>query len=138
MIPTRHGSLLKEAGWDSNQELDMVYYYADQLTADMMAAFQAYLADVGIKMNYRLLEGDVAAQLNTVPEDPVNGPSAVKWNLGYGARAALALQEYYNGFATGSSAHTPGTPEMDKLIAAINATSDPAKAQDCLCRHPEV
>lgn len=125
--PEKARELLAEAGWDSNQELDLVYYYSDQLTVDMMAAFQAYLGDVGIKMSYRQLEGDVASQLNTVPSDPVSGPSAVKWNLGYGARAALALQEYYNGFETGRSAHTPGSSELDRLIANINATSDPTK-----------
>ncbi|MCF1742213.1 ABC transporter substrate-binding protein [Paradevosia shaoguanensis] len=124
--PEKAKELLKEAGWDSNRELDLVYYYKDQVTADMMAAFQAYLADVGIKVNYRLLEGDVPAQLSTVPKDPVNGPSAVKWDLAYGALAALALQEYYNRYETGKSAYLPGTPEMDKLIADINSSSDPA------------
>lgn len=123
--PEKARELLKDAGWDSNRELDLVYYYGDQLTADMMAAFQSYLSDVGIKMTYRLLQGDVGAQLNTVPDDAINGPSAVNWDLGYGARAALALQEYYNAFGTGKSAHTPGSDEMDDLIAGINASASP-------------
>ena len=90
--PDKARALLAEAGWDSNRELDVVYYYADQATADLMAALQAYLGDVGIKMNYRLLEGDVGSQISVVPDDPVNGPSKVTWDILYGARAALALQ----------------------------------------------
>lgn len=128
--PDKARALLKEAGWDSNRELDLVFYYDDQLTADMMAAIQSYLADVGIKMKYRLITGDTNAQLLPVPADPVNGSSAVTWDLGYGAKAALSLQEYYNGLKTGNSAHTPGTPELDALIEAINSTTDPAKLKD--------
>ena len=55
--PDKARELLTAANWDSNRELDLVYYYGDQLTADLMAAVQAYLADVGIKMTYRKLEG---------------------------------------------------------------------------------
>jgi len=123
--PDKARALLKEAGWDNNRTLDMVYYYGDQLTADLMAAVQSYLADVGIKMTYRQLQGDVGAQLSAKPADPVNGPSGITWDLGYGAAAALAPQEYYNTYRTGQSANTPGSPELDKLIAAINASSDP-------------
>ena len=60
--PERARALLAEAGWDDSQVLDVVYYYGDQLTADLMVAMQAYLGDVGIKMTYRKLEGDVGGQ----------------------------------------------------------------------------
>src|SRR5690606_20404090 len=73
--PDKARELLAEAGWDANRELDVVYYYGDQATADLMAAIQAYLSDVGMKMNYRMLEGDVGAQISVPPADPVNGPS---------------------------------------------------------------
>lgn len=128
--PEKAKALLKEAKWDSNRELDLVYYYADQETADLMAAVQSYLAAVGIKMKYRLLTGDVAGQLNALPKDPVNGPSAVTWDLAYGARAALAMHEYYNTYKTGGTAHTPGNTDLDKLIDATNATSDVAKQRE--------
>ena len=45
-----------------------------------MTAIQAYLADVGVKMNFRRLEGDVGAQLWTGASDP-SGPAVVKWDL---------------------------------------------------------
>ena len=54
--PDKARRLLKEANWDSSIELDMVFYYGDQLTIDLMTAIQAYLADVGVKMSFRKLE----------------------------------------------------------------------------------
>lgn len=124
--PDRARALLAEAGWDANRELQIVYYYGDQTTADFMAAIQAYLADVGIQSTYRLLEGDVGSQINTLPADPVNGPSALDWDILYGARAALALQEYFNRYAPGLSPTVPNVPELNTLVAQINSTTDPA------------
>jgi len=123
--PAKARELLALANWDSGRELDMVYYYGDQLTADLMAAVQSYLSDVGVKMSYRKLEGDVGAQLTTRPTNPVDGISNIAWDLGYGAAAATALQEYYNPYKTGGTSHTPGNVELDGLIDAINATANP-------------
>jgi peptide/nickel transport system substrate-binding protein len=128
--PDKSRALLKAANWDSSQVLDLVFYYGDQQTIDLMTAIQAQLADVGIQMTFRKLEGDVAAQLNDLPKHPVDGPSSIVWDLGYGARAALALQEYYNAYATGISAHTPGDEKLDALIDDINGTSDVGKQQE--------
>ena len=122
--PDKSRQLLKEANWDSSQVLDLVYYYGDQLTADLMTAVQAYLADVGIQMTFRKLEGDVGAQLNSVPKDAKNGPSAVIYNLGYGAKAALALQEYYNDFLCGRNPQVPCDDKIDALVEGINSTAD--------------
>ncbi|WP_152664560.1 ABC transporter substrate-binding protein [Devosia geojensis] len=123
--PDKARELLAEAGWDSNRVLDVVYYYTDQQTADLMAAIQAYLADVGIQMNYRLLEGDIGSQISVVPDDPVNGPSKVTWDMLYGARAALALQEYFNRYAYGLKPMIPNIPRMNELVAKVNGTTDP-------------
>jgi peptide/nickel transport system substrate-binding protein len=126
--PDKARALLEEAGWDDSQVLDVVYYYSDQLTADLMVAMQAYLADVGIQMTYRKLEGDVGGQLNALPEDG-SDTSAVEWDIAYGAKAALAMHEYYNGYESGQSSYTPGTAERDELIARTNATADVAEQQ---------
>ena len=127
--PDKARSLLKEANWDSSIELDMVFYYGDQLTVDLMTAIQAYLADVGVKMNFRKLEGDVGAQLWTAPKDPDNGPSSVKWDLAYGAHGPLALQEFYSRYRSGtiSIAPSPSDPTLDGMIDAIISTPDVAK-----------
>lgn len=119
-------ALLAEAGWDPNTELDVVYYYTDQLTQDLMSIIQQYLAEVGIKITPRLVEGDLATILWKAPEDPVNGPSAVDWDICYAANAALSLHEYYDRYQTGAAinSHTPSDPKLDELIAATNASID--------------
>ena len=124
--PEKAKELLKEANWDPNTELDVVYYYTDQMTQDLMAIIQQYLAEVGIKMNARLVEGDLATILWKAPEDPVNGPSAVVWDMCYAANAALSLHEYYDRYQTGYSinSHTPSDPKLDELIAATNSSVD--------------
>lgn len=125
--PEKAKQLLKEANWDPNYVLDIVFYYGDQQTVDMMSAVQAYLADVGVKSEIRKLEGDLASQLWVPPSDPVNGPAVVKWDLAYAAVAALSMHEYYDRFMTGhpSNSHTPGDPELDALIQATSLSADP-------------
>lgn len=136
--PDKARALLAEAGWDSNRTLEMAYYYDDQITADLMAVLQAQLADVGIKMTYHLLVGDVAKTLNSIPEDP-KGKSVVSWDFAYGARAAMVMQEYFNDYATGKASADgfPGTPELDALITASNTTTDPEAAKQTLMQIDE-
>ena len=128
--PEKAKALLKEAGWDSSRQLEMVFYYDDQVTANLMAVLQSELADVGITMNYHLIVGDVAKTLNSIPDDP-KGKSVVTWDLAYGARAALAMQEYFNDYATGKASADgfPGSPDLDALIAHSNAATDPEAAK---------
>jgi peptide/nickel transport system substrate-binding protein len=131
--PEKAKELLKEAGWDSSRQLEVVYYYDDQVTANLMAVLQSELADVGITMNYHLIVGDVAKTLSSIPDDP-KGKSVVTWDIGYGARAAMAMQEYFNDYATGkaSSDGFPGSPELDALIAESNVATDPEAAKAIL------
>lgn len=119
--------LLKEANWDPNTTLDVVYYYTDQLTVDLMTIIQNYLQQAGIKINFRLIEGDLSTLLWKAPADPANGPSAVEWDMCYAAVGALSLHEYYDRYQTGNAlnSHTPSNAELDKLIAATNASVDP-------------
>jgi peptide/nickel transport system substrate-binding protein len=125
--PDKARSLLKAANWDGDRELVTRYYYGDQLTADLMVAIQAYLADVGIKMSFSKFEGDVGAQLRTAPADPDNGPSVVTWDLAYGANGPLALQDYYG--SNNRQANTPRDPVNDILVEALNvADIDKQKA----------
>jgi len=125
--PDKARQLLKDARWDPNYVLDVVYYYGDQMTVDFMTAVQAYLADVGMKMTFRKLEGDLGSQLWVPPADPVNGPSVVKWDMAYAAVAALALDEYYDRFIPGgaSNSHTPKDATLESLIKATKVV-DPA------------
>ena len=118
--------LLAEANWDPNTVIKAVYYYTDQATVDLMTAVQAYLADVGIKMEFELVEGDLATILWTAPADQTNGPRAVDWDICYAANAALSLHEYYDRYRTGSptNSHTPEDAELNRLLDATNASAD--------------
>lgn len=124
--PEMAKQLLAEANWDPNAVIKTVYYYTDQATIDLMTAIQAYLADVGIKMEFELVEGDLGTILWSAPADQTNGPSAVDWDIAYAANAALSLHEYYDRYRTGSptNSHTPEDPELNALIDATNASSD--------------
>ncbi|GAB6168441.1 ABC transporter substrate-binding protein [Clostridium carnis] len=127
--PEKAKQLLKEANWDANYTLDVVYYYTDQLTVDLMTSIQSYLKEVGVKMNFRLVEGDLATILWKAPADQVNGPSAVDWDLAYGANAALSMHEYYDRYKTGSPAnsHTPADEKLNSLIDATNVMDTEAQ-----------
>lgn len=128
--PEKAKTLLKEANWNPNTELKVVYYYTDQMTQDLMSIVQQYLAEVGIKITPQLVEGDLATLLWKAPADPVNGPSAVDWDMCYAANAAMSLHEYYDRYQTGYAinSHTPSDPKLDELIAATNSSID-AKVQ---------
>lgn len=124
--PEKAKELLAEANWDPNTVIKAVYYYTDQATVDLMTAVQAYLADVGIKMEFELVEGDLATILWAAPADQTNGPRAVDWDICYAANAALSLHEYYDRYRTGSptNSHTPEDAELNRLIDATNASAD--------------
>ncbi|MEG0214660.1 MAG: ABC transporter substrate-binding protein, partial [Hungatella sp.] len=79
-----------------------------------------------IKMNARLVEGDLATILWKAPTDPANGPSAVDWDMCYAAIGALSLHEYYDRFQSGNAlnSHTPTDEKLGTLLEATN-TIDP-------------
>ena len=124
--PEKAKELLKEAGWPADYTLDVVYYYDDQQTVDLMTIIGQYWQEVGVKAQFRKLEGDLAAQLWVPPADKEKGPSAVKWDLAYAAVAALAESEFYNRFASTASNNSsvPKQDGLDEMIAASNATMD--------------
>lgn len=115
--PEKAKELLAEAGWPSDYVLDVVYYHDDQQTVDLLNVIGSYWEAVGIKAEFRKLEGDLASQLWTAPSDR-EGDSAVKWDLAFGAVAALTESESYNRFASDASnnSHTPPMEGLDELI----------------------
>lgn len=117
--PERAKELLAEAGWPSDYVLDVVYYYDDQLTVDVLNVISDYWEAVGIRSSIRKIEGDVAQQLWSAPENPNEDDSAVEWDLAYGAVAALTESEFYTRFASDASnnSHTPPQENLDQWIA---------------------
>lgn len=124
--PEKAMALLEEAGWDSNRVLKVVYYYTDQQTVDLMAIIQQQLSAVGIQMEASLVTGDTDAILWAKPEDPVNGPAAVDWDMAYAAVSAMSLSEYYGRLSQEAAinSHTPYNEELENLIIATNV-ADP-------------
>ncbi len=120
--PQKAKELLAAVQWPADYVLDVVTYYADQQTADFLTTVQDYLSKVGVQMKWRLLEGDLAAQLWVAPADMVNGPSVVKWDLAYAAVAASAESEFYvrYGSTAPNNSHTPKDEVMDKLLEGLN------------------
>jgi peptide/nickel transport system substrate-binding protein len=123
--PDKARALLAAAGWDSSYVLDVAYYYSDQLTVDLMSVIQQYLSQVGMKMTFRQVTGDVAGQLWVSPEDQVNGPAMVTWDMAYGAIGSAVLGGYFNRFTSEASnnSHTPTDPEYDRLVKATQSTA---------------
>lgn len=115
--PEKAKELLAEAGWPSDYVLDVVYYHEDQQTADLLNVIGSYWEAVGVKAEFRKLEGNLAAQLWATPDDP-EGDSAVEWDLAFGAVAALTESEFYGRFASTASnnSHTPEIDGLDELI----------------------
>jgi len=57
--PAKARQLLAEAGWSSikGEPLELLTYYGDQLSKDVVATLQAQLADVGVQVVPRFLDG---------------------------------------------------------------------------------
>ena len=124
--PEKAMELLEDAGWDENYVLKVVYTYTDQETVDFMAVIQSYLAAVGIQMEASLIEGDVNTQLWTPPADMVNGPSAVDWDIYYGAVAAPNRLTFYDGYKSSSmSSHTPTSEDLAAVADKLQSTANP-------------
>lgn len=115
--------LLARAGWPSDYVLDVVYYHDDPQTEDFLKVVGSYWEAVGVKAEFRLLEGDLVSQLW---ERPVGDESAVEWDLAYGAVAALTDGEVYDRFASDASnnSHTPEIPGLDDLLEQAASTAD--------------
>ncbi len=130
--PDMAKKLLNEAGWPSDYTLDVAYYYSDQQTVDLMAIIQQYWSEVGVKSQFRKLEGDIASQLWVPPADRVNGPSEVTWDLVYGAVAALVEHEFYDRFTSeaANNSSLPYQEGLDELIKQSSLTADVKEQQE--------
>ncbi|MBF9014283.1 MULTISPECIES: ABC transporter substrate-binding protein [unclassified Oceanispirochaeta] len=127
--PEKAKALLAAAGWDSDYVLDVVYYYGDQLTVDLMTVMQAYLGEVGMQMTFRRVTGDVASQLWVSPANQEIGPAEVDWDIAYGAIGSAVLGGFFGRFTStaANNSHTPTDVKYDALVDATRSTADVAK-----------
>jgi peptide/nickel transport system substrate-binding protein len=91
--PEKARTLLAEAGWEEingSQELPWLTYYNSPQVANIMAAIQAMLADVGINVVPRVVDvptyngivrGDDVSQFPLVYAGAGNGPDAAQQNI---------------------------------------------------------
>src|SRR5690606_2752174 len=54
--PEKARRILAEAGWNSPAPLELLTYYTDPLSQDVLAAIQGYLAEVGIFVEPRVFD----------------------------------------------------------------------------------
>ena len=115
--PTLAKELLAEAGWPADYVLDVVYT-GDTQTEDLLKVIGSYWEAIGIRAEFRKLEGDVDAQLWTAPEDPAEDDAAVTWDLAFCDFVPMTRWDAYESFASFSSrnSHTPPRDDLDDLI----------------------
>jgi peptide/nickel transport system substrate-binding protein len=125
--PEKAKALLQEAGIDpaSLGEIVMDTYYNDQLSLDVMTAFQQDLAAVGIKIKIQQMDGP--SWTKRYYED---GASEMSFIGGAnGADGHRAYQYYYSTalWPKGGNNYKFSNPELDKLLDQGVAEMDAAK-----------
>lgn len=120
--PEMAKSLLAEAGWDPDQEIELGVYYQDQQSLDYMATMQQQLANIGVKSVLTTIEA-VAVQSYYYE----NREFDVLY-IGYGIspdmdafRIVLSSDAMY---PNGNNATSYSNPRVDELFVAGAATSD--------------
>lgn len=136
--PDRARELLAEAGWDSESvgELQLLTYYSDPLSLDILAAIQAQLADVGVNIDLRTV--DVPTFVDEFYDEEYS------WKIAFvGAASGPDPDVVYNLLHTsatwpaGSNIRGYSNPEVDRLLEEGRLEANPqARAQiyQQLCR----
>jgi peptide/nickel transport system substrate-binding protein len=107
-----------DGAWDPNNELKVVWYYADALHQDIMAAIQQNLADVGIKTQLQFMEGTAATAAQ----------STCDFDLYYQGWGFAFPEDYDSFFTDAERCTTPwGDPDAKALFDKTTTTPDEAE-----------
>lgn len=107
-----------DGAWDPNNELKVVWYYADALHQDIMAAIQQNLADVGIKTQLQFLEGTAAT----------DAQSSCDFDLYYQGWGFSFPEDYDSFFTDAERCTTPwGDADAKALFDQTTTTPDEAE-----------
>lgn len=122
--PERARELLREAGWNTNNQIEIKTYYTSQFHADAMAAMQQFLSDVGINVTF-IIDNE---GYNSYFYDGRN------WDISYRGlgvnMAAFPFGFYETGGYPGSEGDTQTLmgkqwPELEALFAQARTEADP-------------
>lgn len=118
-------ALLAEAGFDASKPIEIVTYYSDQLSQDVLVTVQQFLADVGVTITLRTT--DTPGTYNEVVADPA------QWDMAYfgaanGPEPDVMSTHFESKEANPSVINRSGiaNPELDALFKQGRETVDPA------------
>jgi peptide/nickel transport system substrate-binding protein len=121
--PDQARALLEEAGWNQTEPIEVITYYADQLSADILVTMQQMLGDVGIDMEIRAVDVPTFNQIMGTTD----------WQVIYAGAAngpdPDATSTYFISTATppdGFNRTYVNLPELDELYLQGRAEVDPA------------
>ncbi len=127
--PAKAQALLKDANWDQikGDPIEILTYYSDQLSNNVLVTIQQMLAAVGIDVTVRAVDGPTFTQT-------VDGGNGTGWSIDY---AGLlngpdpdATSIYYISTSVppnGGNESFVNIPELDHLYAQGQTETDPAK-----------
>lgn len=110
-------SLVKESSYDG-REFDLIYYYPDELSRDLVATIQYFWKEAGINAKLRLVDGATATAI-------VYGDRKDEFTIVYAARAyedPSWLADYTTGHSSNYSGYS--SKQYDELIDKAQKTID--------------
>lgn len=122
--PEKAKELLAEAEWDADRELDLLFYYGDDVHKRVTAAMQQFWADVGVKVNPQYVE------IPTLIERVVSDDD---FDLLYGCCAPMVPEDYAARYRCEVvPPHGSNTPRYcneayDELAVATRTEFDPER-----------
>lgn len=127
--PEKAKQLLTDANFDFTKTVRLAAYYSDQGTANFMDAICAYLADIGVKAEWKLLTGDITAQLYDTKD----------YDFVYAGLSAMTVEEAYNLYHSETLKNLPfgklfpeNQTNMDALLEELWVTTDEARRNTIL------
>jgi peptide/nickel transport system substrate-binding protein len=83
--PQKAKDLLAEAEWDAEKELDLLFYYGDDIHKRVTAAMQQYWSDVGVKVNTQYVDIPTVIERTSTTDD---------FDMVYGCCAPMVPEDY--------------------------------------------